>query len=119
MEAEKLSKAIYDKAKALGATAIILEFSGGSDEGYLNVGLSTADGKSVDNPDFEKEIDEWAWSVYDYSGAGDGNDYGDDVVYDLAENKVTTSEWTMIRHDGDEEGSELVVADAVPEDDSE
>ena len=87
MQAQPLSKAIYNKAKELGVNTISLEFSGGNDEGHLHVGTDT------DNYDFEKLVEDWAWKAYDYSGAGDGNDYGDNVVYDLKEGKVSTSEW--------------------------
>ena len=37
MRAEALSKELYDLAKAEGVTKIILRFSGGDDEGYLDV----------------------------------------------------------------------------------
>ena len=87
MNAKPLSKAIYDKAKELGVNTISLEFSGGNDEGHLHVQTDT------DNYDFEKLVEDWAWKAYDYSGAGDGSDYGDNVVYDLKEGKVSTSEW--------------------------
>lgn len=87
MNAKPLSKAIYDKAKELGVNTISLEFSGGNDEGHLHVQTDT------DNYDFEKLVEDWAWEAYDYSGAGDGSDYGDNVVYDLKEGKVSTSEW--------------------------
>lgn len=87
MNAKPLSKAIYNKAKELGVNTISLEFSGGNDEGHLHVQTDT------DNYDFEKLVEDWAWEAYDYSGAGDGNDYGDNVVYDLKEGKVSTSEW--------------------------
>ena len=54
----------------------------------------------------------WAWEVYSYSGAGDGSDYGDDIVYDLVNKKVTTSEWfTEQRYEEGEEGSLTVAED--------
>lgn len=87
MNAKPLSKAIYDKAKELGVNTISLEFSGGNDEGHLHVQTDT------DNYDFEKLVEDWAWEAYEYNGAGDGSDYGDNVVYDLKEGKVSTSEW--------------------------
>lgn len=88
MQAEPLSKDIYNKAKELGITKITLSFSGGSDEGYLDVSCEPYD---IDASSLD--IEDWAWSVYDYSGAGDGTDYGDNIVYDLKEGKVSTSEW--------------------------
>jgi hypothetical protein len=94
MKAEPLSKAIYNKAKELGIEKIFLKFSGGSDEGNLYVELSPYD-KDNDGS-FSSEIENWAWEVYSYSGAGDGSDYGDDITYDLAEGEVSTSEWFHI-----------------------
>jgi hypothetical protein len=107
MNPEPLPRTLYDKAKKLKLANIILEFSGGSDEGYLSVCL-TPSNHPDDEPNpaldaeidsFSDEVEEWAWSVYDYSGAGDGSDYGDDITYDLVEGKVTYSEWAMVRED--------------------
>ena len=88
MEAQPLSKKIYNKAKKLGVEQIVLEFSGGSDEGYLHVGLAPEQ-----NHDFAQEIEDWAWEVYSYSGAGDGSNYGDNITYDLVKGEVSTEEW--------------------------
>lgn len=97
MNIKPLSKEIYNKAKELGVEQIVLRFSGGSDEGYLDVELCEAD--KVDDS-FFKEVEDWAWEVYNYSGAGDGSDYGDDVTYDLKNGKASTSEWYMSRSAG-------------------
>ena len=97
MEAKPLSKIIYNKAKELGIEKIVLQFSGGSDEGYLEIIL--AGKESYDYrfdemaKDFEREIEEWAWDTYHYSGAGDGNNYGDNITYDLVKGEVSTEEW--------------------------
>jgi hypothetical protein len=58
-----------------------------------------------------KEVENWAWDVYSYSGAGEGNDYGDNITYDLVENTVETEEWYMERTCGDCSEGELVVED--------
>jgi len=105
MQAKPLSKAIYDKAKELGVNIITLKFSGGNDEGNLYVQTNT------DDYDFEREIEDWAWEVYDYSGAGDGTDYGDDIVYDLKEGKVSTSEWFHVIKEEDGGTTKLKIAD--------
>ena len=110
MNIEPLSKKIYDKAVSLGITQIELKFSGGSDEGYLNVYVNDERGFSS-NTGFEQEIEGWAWQAYGYSGAGDGNDYGDDVVYDLVEKTATASSWSMQRTDGDSEDAALEIAE--------
>jgi hypothetical protein len=102
MKAEPLKKSIYNKAKEQGIEQIILHFSGGSDEGYLDV-----ETEPKWDQDLASEVEEWAWEVYDYSGAGEGNDYGDDIVYDLKEGKVTTSEWFTSRQEGDTDNDKL------------
>lgn len=98
MDAVGLPKKFYDRAKALGATKISLEFSGGNDEGFLSVYISNDKLELRGTGDMkvnhlESEIEEWAYEAYDYSGAGDGTEYGDDIVYDLENNTVTTTEW--------------------------
>jgi hypothetical protein len=108
MKAQPLPKKIFDRAKELGVKKFTLNFSGGSDEGYLDISYDTDDSHAY-NEELNEEILEWAWSVYDYSGAGDGNSYGDDIVYDLVAGKLTTSEWVMKRQDGEEEDEDLEV----------
>ena len=110
MNIEPLSKKIYDKAVSLGITQIELKFSGGSDEGYLNVYVNDERGFSS-NTEFEQEIEGWAWQAYGYSGAGDGSDYGDDIVYNLVEKTATASSWSMQRTDGDSEDAALEIAE--------
>ena len=107
MTIEPLNKDIYNKALALGIEEIVLSFSGGSDEGYLNVGVEPWNNdKSAECNALSAEIENWAWDVYSYSGAGDGSDYGDDITYDLVNKKVTASEWYTARTEGDtDEGS--------------
>lgn len=109
---QPLSKAIYDKAVKLGVEKIVLNFSGGSDEGYLNVTLYPWDNnKSDDYNELNAEIENWAWDVYSYSGAGDGNDYGDDIEYDLVNKRVSASEWYTARQDGGSERADLEIQD--------
>jgi hypothetical protein len=110
MQIEPLSKKIYDKAVALGISQIELKFSGGNDEGYLTVYVNTQEGFES-NTDFEQEIEGWAWQAYGYSGAGDGNDYGDDIVYDLLNKTATASSWSMQRTEGDSEDAALEIAE--------
>lgn len=118
-----LGKEIYDRAVELGVTKIILEFQGGSDEGYCNVDAQRPETEiektwkaldwSVRNErekandsgyqefkavvqeiwKFEQQIEDWVWDHYCYSGAGDGTPYGDVVYYDLENKKITTQEW--------------------------
>jgi hypothetical protein len=114
MNAEPISKELYNKLIAADITSVKLAFSGGSDEGYLDVYLYGS--KDVDYQDegyrkLNEEVEEWAWSVYGYSGAGDGSDYGDDIEYDLVNKKVKTSEWYTERTYGDDDEGDLVIED--------
>lgn len=110
LDPQPLPKKLWERTKQLELEIIELSFSGGSDEGYLTVdvrkkpepGQFKPVEKSKEWIRLEKDIEEWAWSVYDYSGAGEGQDYGDNVVYDLVENQVTTSEWYTTVEEGDD-----------------
>jgi hypothetical protein len=108
MKAEPLKKEIYNKAKELGIENITLHFSGGSDEGYLDIELMPYE---KHNQEFANEIEEWAWDVYSYSGAGEGSDYGDNIEYHLKTGRVLTSEWFTSRVDGDSENDILEIAE--------
>jgi hypothetical protein len=109
MDIKPLPKRIYDAAKQLKVRHIRLQFSGGSDEGNLYVDIdSEITDWQVLTP-LDKMIEEWAWDVYSYSGAGDGSDYGDDIEYDLENGKVTASEWYTSRVDGDSETLDLAL----------
>lgn len=102
-----LPKSIYETAKKNGNTVIHLEFSGGSDEGYLEVNL---EGGTWDE-DFEVEIRDWAYEAYAYNGGGDGTDFGDDVRYDIENNKVISTDWCMARVDSEEQEHPFKVDD--------
>lgn len=128
MTVQPLPKHLLDKAIALGIQLIELGFSGGSDEGSLYVTLSVKPEPGKHRvleviPDswhaFEGEVEDWGWSVYEYGGAGDGNDYGDDIVYDLVENKVTTTDWYMERTEGEDTETELEIGPEESSDDDE
>ena len=108
MNAEPLNKDIYNKALALGIEKITLRFSGGSDEGCLDVDLTPWNEKTIK---FIVDIENWAWDAYSYSGAGDGSDYGDDITYDLKNKRVSTSEWYTSRSYVNGDPGDLTVAD--------
>ena len=102
-----LPKKLYEKAKELGVSSIELEFRGGNDEGNLYVQLveSKTDDlvkivrRKQQISKLETDIETWAFDAYQYSGAGDGNDYGDDVTYNLETMKASVSSWHMTRVD--------------------
>ena len=104
-----LPKKLYDEAKELGISSIELEFRGGNDEGNLYVVLvapKTDDLVKIVKrkqrvSKLETDIETWAFDAYQYSGAGDGNDYGDDVTYNLETMKASVSSWMMERVDLD------------------
>lgn len=104
MQIESLKKELYDRAIALGINEIHLHFSGGSDEGYLEIDLLP-----VYDDKLAFDIETWAWDTYGYGGAGDGSDYGDDIVYDLKNNKATASEWYTARTEGDSHEADLEI----------
>lgn len=123
LEPEPLPRKLVEKAKAEGVVKINVCWSGGGDEGSCNVNLEadmTAGAPSGIRPrasmskewqQLEQEFEEWAETAFDYSGAGDGNAYGDDLVYDLEKNTVQCSHWsqrgTFSRDDGEEVELEL------------
>lgn len=111
MTIEPLNKDIYNKAINLGVEKIVLNFSGGSDEGYLDVTLIPWKRESDAHNELNAEVENWAWGVYSYSGAGDGSDYGDDVEYDLVNKRVSSSEWYTARQDGDSAEIDLAIDD--------
>ena len=112
MNAEPISKELYNKLTAAGITSVTLNFSGGNDEGYLDVIIEPhRDPSDDDVRNLIKEIEDWAWGVYSYSGAGEGIDYGDNIEYDLVNKKVKTSEWYTERTYGDDNEGDLVIED--------
>lgn len=106
MNAQPLPQHLYEKAIELGIKEIQLQWSGGSDNGYLEINTEPY-GSS--NSGFNQELEDWAWDAYSYSGAGDGSEYGDNITYDLHLREVRTEEWFMVRetHDGPTEELEL------------
>lgn len=111
-----LPKQFYIRALELNIGEIHLNFSGGSDEAYYQARLFEANDESqkLTSPDqdtederkrafhkLEEDITNWMADSYGYSGAGDGSDYGDDIVYDLVNKTVETSEWYTARVDGE------------------
>ena len=102
-----LPKKLYDEAKELGISSITPEFRGGNDEGNLYVFLvapKTDDLVKIVKrkqrvSKLETDVETWAFDAYQYSGAGDGNDYGDDVTYNLETMKASVSSWHMTRVD--------------------
>ena len=98
---QPLPKRIVNRAKELGITKLTLNFSGGNDEGYLDVDYDMPD-PGYDR-EFNKMVEDWAWDAYEYSGAGDGSDFGDTIIYDLKKNKVSCKEWyTEVVYDAEE-----------------
>jgi len=112
MEVVPLPESLFNQAVLLGVRKIHLKFFGGSDEVHLNVWCDvnlTADNKSLIY-NLEQAVESWAWEVYEYSGAGDGHDYGDDITYSIEDRKVITSGWYTERKNTPEDVSELFFA---------
>ncbi len=104
MDIKPLNKELHEKLVAAGIQSFDLEFSGGGDEGYLNVSTNPS------NDNLESEIETWAWNVYSYSGAGDGSgDYGDDITYNLKNKTVSHQGWQHEPIKGDLTEGELKI----------
>ena len=96
IEVLPLPKRFFDRAVELGIAKLFLSFSGGSDEGYLDVNyemLNDLPYGEKDASSLAQEVYEWAEGAYGYEGAGDGSPYGDNVTYDLVNKTVEVSEW--------------------------
>jgi len=93
----EIPSALVRRAKKLDIGKITLEFSGGSDEGYLDVFFETnkrwKESEAESRTTLRDDLDAWASQAYRYGGAGDGSRYGDTYVYDLVNNTVTWHEW--------------------------
>jgi hypothetical protein len=115
---QPLPRNIYDKAKAHGIARILLFFKGGDDNGYLNVQfVGNNDGFNCDfGLKFEAEVEAWAWDAYEYGGAGEGVDYGDNIIYDLEENTVTTQAWYYAKRYDTPENTKLEINEDKDED---
>ena len=96
MDILPISKKIYEKAISLGITDIELIFEGGSDNALLTIELDgTHDAQCED--EMEQMIEQWALDAYRYNGAGNGNRYGDNILYDLVNKTATHEGWAMER----------------------
>lgn len=97
MQPLPIPQKFIDRALAEGADNIILYFSGGSDEGNLQVELSPLDDWDTEASSsldlLLQAIEEWGLEAYEYNGAGEGIPYGDTIDYDLVNGVVTHQEW--------------------------
>jgi len=109
---QPLPARIVAKAKQLKIEIITLNFSGGSDEGCLNVDVDSSQ-DTVAPSDFLREIEDWAWEAYSYSGTGDGSDYGDDITYNLKDGTASCQDWWMQRSEGQTQSMPLEVDNAA------
>ena len=93
-------KNLRERALALGIQTVTLHFSGGNDEGFLEVELlskSETPLKSQTPGDpleaLKSEIEDWAWDYYPYNGTGIGVPYGDVLQYDLQKDSIECHSW--------------------------
>lgn len=98
---QPLPKDLHAKLVAAGITSFQISLSGGSDSGYHEVTLNPW------NEEMHQLVSDWEENAFEYSGAGDGNDYGDEIVYDLVNNTVSHQEWSMERKEGPESSEKL------------
>jgi len=101
---EPLPREIFRRCIEENITSIRLGFSGGSDEGHLDVILSTPEGRvetwkltqiiSHQNIKvLDDMIHDWSAEKYPFGGAGEGTQYGENITYDLVNGSVTTQSW--------------------------
>jgi hypothetical protein len=111
LEPQPLPRKLVEKAKEQGVVKIKVCWSGGDDQGYCDVNVEYTEERvkelgegcwPKEHHELEREFEEWAEESFDYSGAGDGSAYGDDLVYDLEKNTVQCSDWSMVRQEGEE-----------------
>jgi hypothetical protein len=115
-----MSKDLYDLLKEAGIVELVLHFSGGHDEGHLEISATyLKDGKRLpyyyvpplsNFDEVMKIVEEAAEEGFSYCGTGDGNDYGDNYTYDLENNTVKHDEWysRVEELDGEKERLEIV-----------
>ena len=98
MKIVPLSKEIVEECNKLSIKFVSLNFSGGSDEGYLYVDVTpfTSQYRGPVATLLQK-IEAWAWQHYQYGGGGDGSDYGDDIEYNIENNSATHESWQTER----------------------
>ena len=111
MNIEPLSKKIYDTAVNLKVQIIKLHFSGGSDEGFLDIELDGMIEAPYNNElrQFEEDVQQWAWDVYSYNGAGEGIDYGDSIIYDLSNKLAYIEEWWYERQENETDNEPFTI----------
>jgi hypothetical protein len=114
MNIEPLPSTLLEEAISLNVEKFVLRFSGGSDEGTLEVDVSTKEPSKERTrlSALEKRIHDWADEAYEYSGAGDGTPYGDNITYDLLNMEVQHTEYHMVETSTE---SEPVVLSVAPE----
>ena len=112
MEIKPISAKLYNFLKENKVKGFELRFSGGSDEGYMDAIVENySEFENDELGEITKKIEDWAWSVYEYSGAGDGSDYGDNITYDLENGSVSSEEWYMVAQHSDPENSTLEISE--------
>jgi hypothetical protein len=119
-----ISKDLLDYLKEVKCTKFTLSFRGGNDEGFLDVDNVTIDGKSSSEyfwckkssgkvppifAEVSEIIEEAAWRGIDYSGAGEGSDYGDNYTYDLETMDISHSEWYTSISESHCEGAKIKI----------
>jgi hypothetical protein len=101
---EGMNKNLYDLLKENNVKSFELRFSGGSDEGYLDVHIEydqSMDASNIISPTnnqkktIESVLYDAAMEGFAYSGAGDGTPYGDNYYFDLETGEIRHEEWYM------------------------
>lgn len=108
MKTVPISNSLYDDLVKNKVTEFTLHFNGVSDEARLYVDYKGNEDEELYNP-IIKRIEDWVWSVYDYSKAGDDFDeIGNVITYDLKNKKIISQEWYSKTYVGEEIVEDLV-----------
>ena len=98
-EVPPVPKKFFDQAKALDVEKIVIEFSGGSDEGHIDVYFNPSswkpgEGLPPGRSELMRLMNDWAFEKMCFSGAGPP-DHGGSITYCLKTNKVSVERWVM------------------------
>jgi hypothetical protein len=93
LEPKPLPKDLANLLKENKIEIFNLSFEGGNDEGCLDISMYPTPKVEGVLEDLTDKIQDWAWDVYSFSGAGDGNYYGTSIDYDLQKSEVTVRDW--------------------------
>jgi hypothetical protein len=102
MSYQNIPKELFQKLKEAGAETLVVKLEGGNDEAIIDVDVLpyTAHSGAI-----ARDVEDWVWNSFCFSGAGDGNPFGENYTYDLKKGTVHSESWytEVVPGDKDEE----------------